>query len=57
MTAPDLRAALRALGLTQREFAARIGVASNTVNRWVMGTIEVPPYAAYVVELLRERVA
>lgn len=54
MTALDLRAALRALGITQRGFARRLGVANNTVNRWVMGTIEVPQYAAYVVRLMED---
>lgn len=54
MTGPDLRAALVGLGITQREFARRIGVASNTVNRWVMGTLAVPQYAAYVVKLLED---
>lgn len=34
----QIREALRALGLTQKEFAERIGVAPETVSRWISGT-------------------
>lgn len=43
MTLRDQRLAL---GLSQSEFAARLGVAVNTVSRWERGTLAVPPYAS-----------
>ena len=52
MTAAEFRAALRGLGLSQRAFAARLGVDHNTVSRWVLGKVPVPHYAEYVLELL-----
>lgn len=55
MTPADFRAALKALGITQRWFAERLGVGHVTVCRWASGNLAVPKYAEYVVELLRER--
>jgi DNA-binding transcriptional regulator YiaG len=55
MTHDELRAALKCLGLTQREFASRLGVSPLTVWRWVRGDLAVPKYAAYVVTLLRNQ--
>lgn len=55
MTAPELRAALKSLRLSQRSLAERLGVQATTVNRWATGTLPVPRYAAYVLELLAER--
>lgn len=54
MTAPEFRATLKALGLSQRSFALRIGVEISTVNRWATGKATVPRYAEYVLELLRD---
>jgi transcriptional regulator with XRE-family HTH domain len=55
MTAPELRAALKSLHLSQRSLAERLGVDPTTVNRWAVGKAPVPQYAAYVLELLAER--
>lgn len=55
MTGPEFRAALKSLGLSQRSLAEHLGVRTSTVNRWAMGELPVPQYAAYVLELLAER--
>jgi len=52
MTAPEFRAALKSLNLSQRALAARLGVERSTVNRWAVGKAAVPQYVAYVLELL-----
>jgi DNA-binding transcriptional regulator YiaG len=54
MTALEFRAELRRLGLTQVWLAQRLGVRTTTVNRWAMGTLPVPQYAAYVLWLIGE---
>jgi putative zinc finger/helix-turn-helix YgiT family protein len=38
LTAEDIRAGRKRLGLTQQEFAALLGVADATVSRWETGT-------------------
>ena len=55
MTAPELRAALKSLNLSQRSLAERLGVEPATVNRWATGNVPVPQYAVYVLGLLAER--
>lgn len=55
MTADELRAALKDLGLSQTRFAERLGVDRHTVKRWTNGGKPVPQYAALVVSLLSER--
>jgi len=55
MTAPELRAALKSLNLSQRSLAERLGVEPATVNRWATGKVPVPQYAVYVLGLLAER--
>jgi DNA-binding transcriptional regulator YiaG len=37
LTATDILASRKALGLKQREFAARLKVSLNTVQRWELG--------------------
>ena len=39
---------------TQQEFSAYIGVAANSVTRWVKGTYPVPLWVVRIVELKRE---
>jgi DNA-binding transcriptional regulator YiaG len=39
LTPKEIRARVTALGLTQKAFAARLGVASETVSRWVSGAL------------------
>lgn len=38
------------LGITQREFAKLIGVSSNTVSRWELGTRQIPEPTARLIE-------
>ena len=52
MTGDELRDALATLGMRQRAFAARLGVAPNTVNRWIGGTVPVPRYAVAFIEVM-----
>jgi len=55
VTPTEFRAVLRGLGLSQRAFASRLGLDAHTVNRWAQGSVPVPRYAIYVLELLSER--
>lgn len=55
MQQATFRSKLKAIGLSQAAFAARLGVRSGTVNRWALGTVALPRYAEYVLELLEER--
>jgi len=43
MTTPDLRAALAALGLSQRGLGRVLGVDERTVRRWVQDAGAIPP--------------
>jgi transcriptional regulator with XRE-family HTH domain len=45
MTPQEFRSALRAIGLSQRALAERLGLAISTVNRWAVGPTPVPRYA------------
>jgi len=47
----ELRAAL---GLTQEQFAAKVGVTFSTVNRWESGKSKPSPLARRRIEELRE---
>jgi len=55
MTADELRAALKDLGMPQVHFAGLLGVNAHTVKHWLGGKHLVPQYAGLVVELLTER--
>lgn len=44
MTAPELRAALASLGMSQRDFATLWNLPPNTVSRWCNGRHPVPPW-------------
>lgn len=52
MTGADFLAGLRALGWRQVEFAARTGVAPDSVNRWIHDRQPVPAWAAAHLRLL-----
>lgn len=52
MTGTELRAALSALGVSQRWLAARLGVHEVTVYRWCEQE-EIPARVAFPIELLR----
>jgi len=43
------------LGLTQEQFAARVGVTFSTVNRWESGKSKPSPLAMRQIEELMER--
>ena len=44
MSAEELRASIKSLGLKRREFAEAIGVSLPTVNSWITGRREVSSY-------------
>jgi transcriptional regulator with XRE-family HTH domain len=54
LTAPEFRAALKALGVSQKWLAERLGVDPVTVWRWAAGAMPVPQYAVFALELLAE---
>jgi transcriptional regulator with XRE-family HTH domain len=54
MTTAEFRSTIRALGLTQRALAERLGLATSTVNRWAQGQVEVPQYAVAYLECCSE---
>jgi transcriptional regulator with XRE-family HTH domain len=45
MTHAEFRAELKSLGLSQRDLAGALGVATTTVNAWAVGKTTVPQYA------------
>jgi plasmid maintenance system antidote protein VapI len=51
MTAKQLRAALKRLGLTQVAAANHLGVAPRTVRHWVGGTRGIPEPVAILVRV------
>jgi len=42
----------KALGMTQKELAERIGVNKDTVGNWARGAVETPKWAKKLFELL-----
>jgi len=44
MTSDEFRAELKALGLSRRALALRLGLAVTTVNRWALALAPVPQY-------------
>lgn len=57
MTADEFRASLKALGISQRWLAGRLGVNTATVNRWAQGTLPVPQYAVFALSLVEQLAA
>jgi transcriptional regulator with XRE-family HTH domain len=55
MTNDQFAAALRRLGMKQKEFAAKAGVTPEAVNRWCKGGKPVPVWAAWLVSELLDR--
>ena len=49
----DLR---KAIGLTQEQFAAKIGVTVSTVNRWEKGRSRPQPLAMKQIDALRNEI-
>jgi DNA-binding transcriptional regulator YiaG len=54
MTGAEFAEALDAIGMSHTDFATRAGWQLATVQRWTIDKI-VPPYVAWLVELLVER--
>jgi DNA-binding transcriptional regulator YiaG len=54
VTPDEFRAALAALGFSQRGFAAYTGSNERSVRRWALGEQDIPPW---VPVLLREKAA
>lgn len=53
MTPDEFRAALKDVGISQAEYARRIDVNKDTMNRWATGRLTpIPRYAIYPLELL-----
>ena len=52
MTGRDVRMARRALGMTQVEFAAKVGVHPISVSRWERDEVRVTPPVARLISLL-----
>jgi DNA-binding transcriptional regulator YiaG len=55
MTPATVRRIRRGLGLTQTELAERVGVQRNTVTRWEMGALAVPPTARILLAMLAQQ--
>lgn len=56
MTPAEFRAALKALGMSQRRLAQVWGVDPVTVNRYATGKLPIPPIAAFALRLMLEPV-
>ena len=54
MTGPELRDALKTLGIRQQWLAERLGVQPQTVNAWAAGRLDVPQYAVAYLALLAQ---
>jgi len=54
MTAKQLKAIRQRLQLTQRELAAKLRVARNTIARWEMGAVPISGPAALLLKRLDE---
>ena len=52
MTGIEVRQVRKRLGLTQREFARRVGVTSNHVAKWEREVVRVSRIAAILISLL-----
>jgi transcriptional regulator with XRE-family HTH domain len=52
MKGTEVRRVRKRLGLTQREFAGRVGVNPNTVARWERDELTVGSTAAILIRLL-----
>jgi len=56
MSAPDFRAALARLGMTQRAFARYVHANERTVRRWAEGAQDIPGWVPVMLALM-ERVS
>jgi DNA-binding transcriptional regulator YiaG len=54
MTPDELRRAISDFGMTQVAFAERVGVAPQTVRRWLSGKRRIPGPLAELIRLLEK---
>ena len=54
MHAQELKAILKKLKVTPAEWAEHMGVSRNTVNRWCMGSYDMPLWGQKFADLLVE---
>ena len=54
MTAPDFRAALARLGMTQRAFARYVCANERTVRRWAEGAQDIPGWVPVMLSLMEQ---
>jgi transcriptional regulator with XRE-family HTH domain len=54
MTTDELRAAMRELGISQADLAARLGIDVGTLSRMINGHSRIAGYLALTLELIRE---
>lgn len=52
MTAPDFRAALARLGMSQRAFARYVRANERTVRRWAEGAQDIPGWVPVMLALM-----
>ena len=57
MTAAEFRAALEAVGYSQRGFAAYTGSNERTVRRWALGEKDIPPWVPVLLALMQPKAA
>jgi len=53
-TPEEYRAGIRKLGLSQKDYAKRIGVSQTTVSSWVNGRYPIPMWARHMLAILSE---
>jgi len=49
----DLKAELKALGMTQKDFAEKIGMTEKTVSGWINQKVKIPNNLTRLIELLK----
>jgi DNA-binding transcriptional regulator YiaG len=57
MTSNEFRAALEAVGYSQRGFATYTGSNERTVRRWALGEQDIPPWVPVMLELMERQTA
>mgnify|MGYP000909240767 CR=1 FL=1 len=50
----DLKSELKAIGMTQKDFAKHLEKSTNTINRWATGDIEIPKVIKLYIEAYKK---
>ena len=50
----DLKAELKAIGMTQKDFAKHIDKTTSTINRWALGEVEIPKVIKLYIEAFKK---